>query len=131
MSFKSSVVKMAIKMTPDILVKWIANLVLKGIAEFSEFNFDIDARTAYVQLTLYGEAEPIEIWIDGFGITSEEDSRHMLIRHARSNRPWMDNLLNRFTGKAWRIPALPQFQSHLDLVTELLQAKDQDQEQDT
>lgn len=125
MSFKSSCVKMAIKMAPNFIVIWVANIILKGIAELSEFNFDIDARTAHVQFTLYGEAEPIDVWLEGFAIASENDSHHMVMHQARSNRPWLNNLLNRLIGKAWKIPAIPQFHAHIELASELFKAEDQ------
>ena len=73
MSFKSSLIKMAIKCTPDIMIIWVANIVLKGIAELTDFNFDIDTRTIYVQTTLYGEAEAIEVWLEDFAVISERD----------------------------------------------------------
>lgn len=119
MSFKSSIVKMAIKLTPNIIVLWVANHVLKGIAELSDFNFDLDTRTASVQATLDGESEAIDIWIDGFAIVTDEESHKLIIEHAQSNRPWMNNLLARIAGKAWKIPAIPQYQEHIELVAEL------------
>lgn len=119
MSFKSSLIKIAIKLTPNFIVIWIANFILKGIAELSEFNFDIDARTAYVQATLYGEAEPIDIWVDDFGIVTDEESHYLTIHQARSDRPWLNNLLSRIAGKTWKIPAIPQFQDDIELVSEV------------
>lgn len=119
MSFKSSIVKMAIKLTPNIIVLWVANHVLKGIAELSDFNFDLDTRTASVQATLNGESEAIDIWIDGFAIVTDEESHKLIIEHAQSNRPWLNNLLARIAGKAWKIPAIPQYQEHIELVAEL------------
>jgi hypothetical protein len=100
MSFKTSLVKIAIELTPNIIVLWIANIILKGIAELSDFIFDLDTRTAYVQLTLFGEVEPIEVSIDGFAIVSDEESHQLIIQQAKSNRPWLNNLLSRIVGKA-------------------------------
>lgn len=128
MSFKSSLVKIAIKLTPNIIVIWVANIILKGIAELSEFNFDLDTRTAYVRATLYGEAEPIDIWVDGFAIVSDEDSHQLMIHQAQSNRPWLNNLLAHIAGKSLKIPAIPQYQDHLELISELLKAESLEQE---
>ncbi|WP_367025904.1 hypothetical protein ABZN20_16000 [Methylococcus sp. ANG] len=44
MSYKASLVKLAIKWTPKFLVLWVANIILKGIAELTYFAFDIDTR---------------------------------------------------------------------------------------
>jgi len=130
MSFKSSLVKLAIKMTPNFLVRWVANFILKGIAELSEFNFDIDARTAYVQATLYGETEPIDIWVHDFGIVSDEASHYLTIHQAQSNKPWLNNLLSRIAGKTWKIPAIPQFQDEIELASELFKTESQEAEND-
>jgi hypothetical protein len=129
MSFKASLVKIAIKLTPDIVVRWAANFILKGIAELSEFHFDLDARTAYLQGTLYGEAEPIEVWLEDFAIVSDEASHRLIIHQARSNRPWLNNLLARIAGKAWNIPAIPQFHDQIELASELFKAQSQEQEE--
>jgi hypothetical protein len=129
MSFKTSLVKMAIKLTPDILVIWIANFILKGIAELSEFNFDLDTRQAYVQATLYGETEPIEVWLEDFAIVSDGASHQLIIHQAKSNKPWLNNLLSRIAGKAWNIPVIPQFQGQIELASELFKAESPLQEE--
>lgn len=120
MSFKGSLVKLAIKITPNFIVVWVANFILRGIAELSEFNFDLDERTAYVKATLYGETEPIDVWVHDFGIISDEDAHYLTIHQAQSNRPWLNNLLARIAGKTWKIPMIPQFQDDIELVSEVL-----------
>lgn len=119
MSLKSSLVKMAIKLAPDIIVIWVANIILKGIAELSAFSFDIDTRQAYVKATLAGEEEPIEVWLNDFAIVGNEGSHQLIIHQAQSNRLWLNNLLSRVTGKAWEIPELPQFKDQIELAAEL------------
>ena len=120
MSFKTSLIKMAIKLTPNIIVIWVANIILKGIAELADFNFDIDARKAYVQIQLLGESETIEVWLEDFAIVSDGESYQLIIQQAQSNRVWLNNLLSRVAGKAWKIPVIPQFAAHIELVAELL-----------
>lgn len=123
MSIKSSLIKLVIKLTPNILVIWVANIILKGIAELLAFDFDVDARTMYVQTRLYGEENTIEIALEDFAVFNDGESYRFIIHHARSDRPWLNNLLSRVIGKAWKIPALPQFAAQLDLVAELFKAK--------
>ena len=128
MSFKTSLVKIAIKLTPNIVVIWGANIILKGIAELSEFIFDLDTRSAYVQITLFGEAEPIEVRVDGFTIVSDEESHQFIIQQAQSNRLWLNNILSRIVGKAWKIPENPQNKAQIEFVAELLEAESPEQE---
>ena len=123
MSFKTSLVKIAIKLTPDIVVIWVANIILKGIAELSDFIFDLDTRTAYVQLTLIGDVEPIEISLDGFAIVNDGKSHQLFIHKAQANRPWLNNLLFRVVGKAWKIPEIPQYKAQIELMAELFSAE--------
>ena len=120
MSFKTSLIKMAIKLTPNIIIIWVANIILKGIAELTDFNFDIDARKAYVQIQLLGESETIEVWLEDFAIISDEESYQLIIHQAQSNRIWLNNILARIAGKAWKIPVIPQFAAQIELVAELL-----------
>ncbi len=131
MSVKIKLAKTAIKMTPNKIVIWVANIILKGIAKLSKFMFDLDTRTAYVQVTLYGETEPIDVWLDGFAILTEEDSYYLMIQQAKSNRPWMDNLLARIAGKAWKIPLLPKYKKHIEFLAELFKPVENAEEQES
>jgi len=123
MSFKSSLVKLIIKLTPDILIVWVANIILKGIAELNEFSFDVDERRVYLRTQLYGEEGSIEVCLEDFAVFHDGDSYRFIIHHARSDRPWLHNLLSHIIGKAWKIPALPQFAAQMELVAELFKAK--------
>jgi len=129
MSFKTRLIKMAIKWTPNTMVIWVANIILKGIAELTDFNFDLEARKAYVQIQLVGESETIEVWIEDFAIINDEGSYQLIIQQAQSNRIWLNNLLSRITGKAWGIPEIPQLTAHLELISELFKAESPEQEE--
>jgi len=119
-------VKVGAKLTPKILVVAVANIILKGIAEFSEILYDLDKRTAFVNVTLYGEEEAIEVALDGFEIMGDEGNYQFILHKAQSNKPWMNNILSRFVGKAWDIPAIPQYKDELGFVASLLKAEDTD-----
>jgi hypothetical protein len=123
MSIKSSLLKILIKLTPNIVIIWISNIVLKGIAELTEFNFDVDSRKIYVQARLYGEEGTIAVHLEDFAVFHDGESYRFIIHHAQSDRPWLNNLLARFIGKAWKIPAIPQLASQLDVAAELFKAK--------
>jgi len=123
MSIKSSLLKIVIKLTPDILIIWVANIVLKGIAELTAFNFDIEARKVYVQTRLYGEQDTIDVCLEDFAVFNDGESYRFIIHQAKSDRPWLNNLLSRVIGKAWKIPEIPQFSAQLELVAELFKAK--------
>lgn len=123
MSIKSTLIKMVIKLTPNVLIIWGANIVLKGIAELLEFNFDVDERKLYVQTRLYGEEGTIDVALEDFAVFNDGEAYWFIIHHASSDRPWLNNLLSRILGKAWKIPALPRFTAQLDLIAELFKAK--------
>lgn len=137
MGFKSSLlksnllkrtVKVGAKLTPKILIVGVANILLKGIAEFSEILYDLDKRTAFVNVTLYGEEESIEIALDGFEIMGDEENYQFILHKAQSNKPWMNNILSRIVGKAWDIPAIPQYKDELGFVASLLKIENPEQE---
>jgi hypothetical protein len=119
MSFSSSVIKLAIKLTPNILISWVANIILRGIAELTDFSFDLEERKAYMQIQLVGESETIEVWLEGFAIISDDQSYNLIIQRAQSNRLWLDNLLSRITGKTWKIPVPAQMEPQVALIAEL------------
>jgi len=123
MSIKSSLIKLVIKLTPNILIIWVSNIILKGIAELTEFNFDVDSRSIYVQTRLYGEEGTIEVSLEDFAVFHDGESYRFIIHHAKSDRPWLNNLLSRVIGKAWKIPEIPQRAAQLELVAELFKAK--------
>lgn len=120
MSFKASLVKTVIKCTPNKLVSWIANIILKDIAELTGFNFDIDARKIYLQIQLVGESETIDIWINGFAIIVNEGSYKFIIDQAESNRIWLGNILSRIINKEWKIPVTAQTAPYIEFLTELI-----------
>ncbi len=128
MSFKTRIIKMAIKWTPNMMVIWVANIVLKGIAELVDFNFDIDERKAYVQIQLLGESETIEVWLEDFAIAADGGSYKLIIQQAQSNRVWLNNILSRIAGKAWKIPVIPQYAAEIELICELFKAEGSEQE---
>jgi len=123
MSFKSSLIKIVIKLTPNMLIVWGANFILKGIAELLEFNFDLDTRKVYVKTRLYGEADSIEICLEDFAVFNDGESYRFILHQARSDRPWLNNILARVIGKAWKIPAIPQLAAQLELIAEVFKAK--------
>ena len=139
MSFKGSlekqtvkiapkIIKIGAKLTPKILVSWVANIVLKGIAEFSKITYDLDARTAFVDVTLYGEEESIEVAVDGFEILGEDGNYQFILHNAESNKPWMNNILARVAGKAWDIPDIPKYKLQLEIIANLLKAETSEHE---
>lgn len=111
-----------------MMVIWVANIILKGIAELVNFNFDLEARKAYVQIQLLGESETIEVWLENFAVVNDEGSYQLIIQQAQSNRLWLNNLLSRIAGKAWKIPAIPQFAAEIELICELFKAENPEQE---
>ena len=129
MSFKSGIVKMAIKCTPNGMVMWVANMILKEIAVMSDFSLDLDARKAYVQVTLVGEPDPIEVWLDGFAVIDDTTDKRFILQQAQSNKPWLNAIMAKIVGKPWKIPAIPQLAPYMDLVAELLKAENPVQEE--
>lgn len=121
MSIPSRLLKLAIKLTPNVLVIWLANWLLKGIAELLEFRFDVDSRRLYVQVRLYGEKDCIAVLLEDFALFKDGDCYRVILNRAQSDRPWLTNLLARVTGTAWKIPSMPQYAAQLDLIAELFQ----------
>ena len=119
MSYKSKIIKAAIKWTPKGLVAWVTNKVLKGIVELNDYQVDLDARKAYIQVQLVGEAEAIDVWLADFAVVKEDGLYYCFLHQAESNREWLTNLLSRFVGKSWKIPVPAQFEQHVDVIVEL------------
>lgn len=110
-------------MTPNVFIIWGANFVLKGIAEMTEFNFDLDARKVYVQTRLLGEDSAIEVLLEDFAIFNDGDSYRFILHRAKSNKLWLSNILSRITGKAWKIPVIPQLKGPIEVLAEVFNEK--------
>jgi hypothetical protein len=121
MSYKTTIIKLAIKWTPKLMIIWTTNFILKGIAQLIDFELDIDARKVYAHIKLTGEAESIEVWLNDFAIASKDNAYQLLIQEAQSNRIWLTNIFAHITGKAWNIPVPPEFAGHFKLIAELFQ----------
>jgi len=120
MKIAINLTKLVIKWTPRKLISWVANIVLKDIAELSHLDFDLETRTALVKVQLAGEPESIEVSVNGFSIISNDGSYQFIIEQAESNRLWLNNILSRITGKKWKIPDAPQFAPQIKFIAELL-----------
>jgi len=129
MSFKSSAAKLAIKLTPNKLIIWVANIILKDIGALTDFNFDLEPRKAYVQLQLVGESETIDVWLEDFVIINNEGSYKLFIQQANSNRIWLDNILSRIIKKEWPIPVPAQMVSQFEFVAEVFKAEERSLEE--
>jgi hypothetical protein len=129
-SITTNLVKTAIKFTPNKMVMWVANIKLKGIAELTDFSFDLDTRKTYVKVMLLGEAEPIELSLDGFAVVSDGESNKLIIQQAQSNKPWLDNILAAIVGKEWKIPVIPQFQAYIDILLEVFKTENKTQSEE-
>lgn len=119
MSYTVSLIKTAIKLAPIKPVLWLANYKLKGIVTLHALDLDFDAKKVYVQAQLFGETETIDVWVEGFGMLYKEASYYLLIKTARSNQLWLNNLLTHIAGKPWKIPVIPQIAAYMGLVYEL------------
>lgn len=120
MGYKSALVKIAINRTPKSLILWVANKVLKDIAELKDFQFDISEKKIYTEVHLVGEVGTIDVLIDDFVIINDERSSRMLIKAAESNRLWLDNALSKYiVGREWPIP-----EKYSQLVCEVLGTED-------
>jgi len=126
MSIAINLTKLVIKWTPRKLISWVANIVLKDIAELNSLSFDLEARTAYIQVQLAGESETIDITIDGFAIIPDQGTYKFIIEQANSNRLWLDNIFSRIINKTWKIPNIPQMAPYIEFISELLKAEDID-----
>lgn len=108
MSLKTGFVKIAIKLTPNKLVIWVANIVLKDVAKLTQYMFDIDTRRAFIEIQLDGESETIDVGLEGFAVIVDEGSYKFVIQNAHSNRRWLNTILSRVASKAWKIPETSQ-----------------------
>ena len=104
------------------MIIWVANIVLKGIAELTAFNFDIDTRKVYVQTRLYGETGTIAVHLEDFAVFHDGESYRFIVHQAASDRPWLNNILAHIVGKAWKIPEIPHLTAQLGLLAELFKA---------
>ena len=130
MNYKVSLIKLIIKCAPIKIILWAANFKLKGIAEITAFSFDLDVRTAHVQIQLFGEAEPIDVLVNGFGIIRNEHGYQFILQRTETNKPWLNNTLAHILGKAWTIPAIPQLAGQMELIAELLKLDSPEQKID-
>ncbi len=119
MSYKSKIIKMAIRWTPSTLIIWVANKILKEIAELNEFNFDLDNKKAYLKTTLYGETEAIEVWLQDFAISHDGENYHFALLQTETNKPWLKTIFSYITGKSWKIPVIPQLAPYMPLIAEV------------
>ena len=123
MSFAVGLTKIIIKLTPNKLVMWGANIILKDIASLTDYRFDLDTRQSYVQVQLVGESETIDVWLEDFAITNTDGAYSFCIQQAKSNRIWLDNLLSRIVKKDWKIPVTSKISTQVGFVAELLKAE--------
>jgi len=117
MSYKTSLVKMALNNTPKTMVLWAANKKLKGVAQLRDYSYNSEERKLYTQMLLDGEEEAVDVFLDGFTILVDEGIYKLVFQQVRSSRPWLDVLLNKvLLSREWKIP-----ESKMELVQELFE----------
>jgi hypothetical protein len=120
MSYKTSLVKMALNNTPKSMVLWAANKKLKGVAKLMDYSYNSEERKLYTQMVLDGEEEPVDVFLEGFTIVVDEGLYKLVFQQARSSRSWLDVLLNKvLLSREWKIP-----ESKIGLVQELFEVDD-------
>lgn len=120
MSYKTSLVKMALNNTPKTMVLWAANKKLKGVAQLRDYSYNSEERKLYTQMLLDGEEEAVDVFLDGFTILVDEGIYKLVFQQVRSSRPWLDVLLNKvLLSREWKIP-----ESKMELVQELFEVDD-------
>lgn len=120
MSIASKLIRVAVKLTPKVMIVWVANHYLKGIARLTDLNLDLDIRRVYVRTLLDGEPEAIEVLVEDFAILRQGEDYHFVLSRAQSNKPWLTHALARVAGRAWKLPHIPQLAAYLPLAAELL-----------
>ncbi len=117
MSYKTSLVKMALNKTPKIMVLWAANKKLKGVAQLTDYSFNSEERKLYTQIILDGEEESFDVFLEDFALLVDEGVYKLVVQQVQSSRPWLDVLLNKIIlGREWKIP-----DSKVELIRELFE----------
>ena len=126
MSYKNSLLKLALNNTPKAITLWAVNKKLKGLAELTDFEFNSDERKLYAEVVLAGEEEAIEVSLDDITLITDEEPYKLVIQQVKSSRPWLDALLTRVVlNREWKIP-----ESQAELVHELFAVKSEPEQED-
>lgn len=125
MSLKATLIRSALNLTPSFLVTLIANLILRGIAQLTFFDLNLDRRILSVRFRLYGEPDSIDLVLENFRVIQHGTELYFMLSAARSNRPWLVNLFARVTQRAVPIPDLPVLRPYVGLILELLGERSQ------
>ncbi len=120
MGFLVALIKLGIKWAPKSIVLWVANYKLKGITEVKDYAVDLETRTVYANILLYGESEAIEVKAEQFGIILDNGAYKFILQKAHSNKPWLNNTFAFVLGKAIAIPVIPQLTPFMPLAYALL-----------
>lgn len=123
MTLKARILSTAIQLTPSWIIRLIANLVLKDIAQLKFFHFDLPMRKVYLELQLEGEADSIEVWAEDFYMLMESGQLTVVLGQARSNRLWLTNLFGHVTGRSWKLPVPLQYAAYVELVAEVFRPR--------
>lgn len=65
----------------------------------------------------------MKVTLEDFAVFNDGESYRFIIHRASSDRPWLNSILAKFTGKAWKIPTQPLFAAQLELVAEVFSTK--------
>jgi len=71
----------------------------------TELSIDTQKRTVRMRLELLGEAEPIEIHIEGYRLEQVGETATVTVLKASASRPWLTEVLRQFVvGRSFTIP---------------------------
>ena len=88
-----------------LVARPFVNTRLRGIGEMTELSIDTQKRTVRMRLELLGEAEPIEIHIEGYRLEQVGETATVTVLKASASRPWLTEVLRQFVvGRSFTIP---------------------------
>ena len=90
----------------SVAVQTAINYKIKEFGEMIKFNLDSKTKTIELEIMLDGEKEPLNVKVNSYKLTQEDDKYYLVANDIVTSRAWINTVASQYlSGQKFQIPA--------------------------
>jgi len=90
----------------SVAVQTAINYKIKEFGEMLKFNLDSKTKTIELEIMLDGEKEPLNVKVNSYKLTQEDDKYYLVANDIVTSRAWINTVASQYlSGQKFQIPS--------------------------
>jgi len=90
----------------SVAVQTAINYKIKEFGEMIKFNLDSKTKTIELEIMLDGEKEPLNVKVNSYKLTQEDDKYYLVANDIVTSRAWINTVASQYlSGQKFQIPS--------------------------